>query len=64
MSNISSMTFGLSAATKAMISNEESSEQETQRNEFDSFLDYNDDSQMGLGMSVGIDGNDSFFASL
>ena len=64
MSNISSMTFGLSAATKAMISNEDSSEQETQRNEFDSFLDYNDDSQMSLGMGVGMDGNDSFFASL
>lgn len=64
MSNISSMTFGLSAATKAMISDDPSSTQDTQRNEFDSFLDYNDDSQMGLGMSVGMDSDNSFFASL
>jgi len=60
MSNISNMTFGLSADTKAMISDGQSNVQDTQRNEFDSFLDYNDDSQLGMGMSDG----DSFFASL
>jgi len=64
MSNISNMTFGLSAATKAMISEDQSSAQDAQRNEFDSFLDYNDDSQLGLGMSVGMSDGDSFFASL
>ncbi|KAK5942882.1 Metallothionein expression activator [Knufia obscura] len=64
MSNISNMTFGLSATTKAMISEDQNDSQETSRNEFDSFLDYNDDSQMGMGMSVGMDNSDSFFANM
>lgn len=69
MSAISSMSFGLSAVSKAMDSHPltQTSGEETQRNEFDSFLDYNDDSTIALGMAMGMpamDSNDSFFNDL
>lgn len=66
MSRMSSLSFGLSAVTKAIESgnNPHSSSDDSQRNEFDSFLDYNDDSQLSLGMNMGIDNGDSFFANL
>ena len=59
MSNISNMSFGLSAVTKAMINDNSNT-----RNEFDSFLDFNDDSQVSLGMQIGVETQDPFFATL
>lgn len=66
MSNISNLSFGLSAVTKAMSSEAQvgSGNDDPPRNEFDSFLDYNDDSQLSLGMHMGMDNSDAFFASL
>lgn len=63
MSNLSSLSFGLSGLNKiesyAQVS---ASSEEQPRNEFDSFLDYNDDSQ--LGMNMGLDSSDAFFAGM
>lgn len=65
MSTMSNMSFGLSAVSKTMeSSNTIAVADDSQRNEFDSFLDYNDDSQMGLGMNMSIDTADAFFTSL
>lgn len=64
MSNISNMSFGLSSIAKAMNSSSQvqSSNEEQQRNDFDSFLDYNDDSQLGVKFSL--DDSDAFFAGI
>lgn len=64
MSNISNMSFGLGNIGKAMESSSrvQSMDEETQRNEFDSFLDYNEDST--LNVKFGLDDNDSFFAGM
>lgn len=64
MSNISNMSFGLSTITKVMNSSShgQSNSEEQQRNDFDSFLDYNDDSQMGVKFSL--DDSDAFFAGI
>lgn len=64
MSNISTMSFGLSSIAKAMNSSSQiqSVNDEQQRNEFDSFLDYNDDSQMGVKFSL--DDSDPFFTGM
>ena len=66
MSTMSNMSFGLSAVNKTFehTSQTSTASEDHQRNEFDSFLDYNDDSQMSLGMGMGIDNSDAFFASL
>lgn len=44
------------------------SSEELPRNEFDSFLDFNDDSQLGIGMNMnmnlGMDNGDGFFAEM
>lgn len=66
MSNISTMSFGLSSIAKAMNSSSQiqsvSHDEQQQRNEFDSFLDYNDDS--ALGVKFGLDDSDPFFAGM
>ncbi|KAK5070509.1 Metallothionein expression activator [Lithohypha guttulata] len=68
MSTMSNMSFGLSNLNKTHDSNTNThthaDADDAQRNEFDSFLDFNDDSQLGLGMNLNLDANDAFFASL
>ena len=56
------MSFGLSALNKNFDNG--NSSDDSQRNEFDSFLDYNDESQMSLGLGLSSGNNDSFFDSL
>lgn len=68
MSNISNLSFGLNNIGK-LDSNTQinSTDDDGQpRNEFDSFLDFNDDSQMGMGMgmNMGMDSGDGFFAGM
>lgn len=66
MSNISNMSFGLSSIAKAMNSSSGvqsmTVSEEQQRNEFDSFLEFNDDST--LGVKFGLDDSDPFFAGM
>lgn len=62
MSNISNMSFGLSTIkARNSISHAQPNNEEPPRNDFDSFLDY-DDSQ--LGMKYSMDDNDAFFAGI
>lgn len=63
MSTMSNMSFGLSAVGKAIENSTPVAVADaTQRNDFDSFLDFNDDSQLGMNMSM--DNTDAFFASI
>lgn len=64
MSTMSAMSFGLSTLNKAFDSSNANASDDSQRNEFDSFLDYNDESQMSLGLGLSTGNNDSFFDSL
>jgi len=70
MSNISSLSFGMTSMNKTNNSHAQihDSSEELPRNEFDSFLDFNDDSQLGIGMNMnmnlGMDNGDGFFAEM